>query len=178
MRSVNKANRCEVRRLQLADVPELLEIIRSARAEYGLAERVPALLEPTDYRLLDHYRRKRSAYFVARVAGEVAGGAGIYPLINGDWTTCELQRMYLRSAYRGGGIGQTLLDACLQTARDLGFEHCYAETISEMSSAIRFYERNGFTRCLQPIGDTGHGHNDCWLMLKLRGRAARPLQLN
>ena len=175
---MNKTNPCEVRRLQLTDVPALLEIIKSARAEYGLAARVPALLEPTDYRLLDYYRRKRSAYFVARVAGEVAGGAGIYPLINGDWTACELQRMHLRSAYRGSGIGQALLNACLQTARELGFEHCYTETICEMSPAIRFYERNGFARCSRPDADAGHAHNDCWLMLELRGRDERHLRLN
>jgi putative acetyltransferase len=168
---MNKTGLCEVGRLQLADLPALLEIIKSARAEYGLAARLPALLEPADYRLLDYYRRKRSAYFVARVAGEVAGGAGIYPLINGEWTLCELQRMYLRQAYRGSGIGQALLDACLETARDLGFDHCYAETISDMGAAIRFYERNGFTRCSKPIGETGHGHNDCWLMLELREQA-------
>jgi putative acetyltransferase len=97
----------------------------------------------------------------------ILGGAGIFPLANEDWGTCELQRMYLRSQHRGRGIGQALLNGCLEAARSFGFERCYAETVSEMSAAIAFYERNGFRRLTAPIGETGHSHNDFWMMLNM-----------
>jgi putative acetyltransferase len=161
------ANAFQIRRLQPDDVHQLLELIKSVRREFGLSSRVTELLEPRDYAVLDVYRNRRSAYFVAVVGKQVLGGAGIFPLVDEDWGTCELQRMYLRSPYRGCGIGQSLLDVCIETARSLGFERCYAETVSEMSTAIAFYERNGFRPLTVPIGGTGHRHNDCWLMLDM-----------
>lgn len=167
MRSVDRTNSWHIRRLERADVHQLLELIRSVRQEFGLAKRVTALLEPSDYALFDVYRHRRSAYFVAVMDSHVLGGAGIFPLANEDCGTCELQRMYLRSQHRGYGIGQALLNACLETARSFRFERCYAETVSEMSTAIVFYERNGFRRLTAPIGETGHSHNDFWMMLSM-----------
>ena len=167
MRSVISTHSWQIRRLRQLDVPQLLELIRGARQEFGLATRVASLLEPNDYAILDVYRHRRSAYFVAVVDNYVLGGAGIFPLANGVWGTCELQRMYLRPQHRGLGIGQGLLNTCLETARSFGFERCYAETVSEMSTAIAFYERNGFLQLSAPIGETGHNHNDYWLLLRL-----------
>ena len=167
MRSVISNHSWQIRRLIRSDVPQLLELIGGVRREFGLAARVTSLLEPNDYAILDVYGHPRSAYYVAMADDDVLGGAGISPLAKSDRGTCELQRMYLRPQHRGRGIGQGLLAACLDMARSLGFERCYAETVSEMSTAIAFYERNGFRRLPAPIGDTGHSHNDCWLMLGL-----------
>jgi putative acetyltransferase len=167
MRSVQRTNPWQIRRLQQPDVHQLLDIISKVRREFGLASRVAALLEPSDYALLDVYRHRRSAYFVAVMDNHVLGGAGIFPLADEDWGTCELQRMYLRSQHRRGGTGQALLNACLEAARSFGFERCYAETVSEMSAAIAFYERNGFRRLAAPIGETGHSHNDFWMILNM-----------
>jgi putative acetyltransferase len=164
---MQKTNPWRIRRLQQSDVFELLDIICSVRREFGLASRVASLLEPSDYALLDVYRHRRSAYFVAAVNNHIMGGAGVFPLTNEEWGTCEPQRMYLHSQHRGRGIGQALLNACLEAARTFGFERCYAETVSEMSTAIAFYERNGFRRLAAPIGETGHSHNDLWMMLSL-----------
>lgn len=157
-----------IRRLEAPDVHAVLTVIRDCRREYGLETRVAALLEPSDNNLYETYRGRRCAYFVAVVGGEVVGGAGIARLRGGDGPTCELQRMYLRRASRGHGIGRALLIQCLQAARQLGYERCYAETISGMTTAIAFYERNGFQRLQAPLGATGHGHNDCWLLLQLQ----------
>jgi putative acetyltransferase len=167
MRSVIKNDSWQIRRLQQSDLPQLLDIISSVRREFGLATRVEAVLDSNDYAILDIYRHRRSAYFVAVGDGHVLGGAGIFPLADEDWGTCELQRMYLRSQHRGRGIGQSLLNACLEVARSLGFERCYAETVSEMTTAIAFYERNGFRQLPAPMGNTGHSHNDFWMMLSL-----------
>ncbi len=156
-----------VRRLQQADVHAVLGIIRGVREEFGIAQRVPSVLEPADYALFEVYRRRRSAYFVALENGRVAGGAGIAALAAGDWLTCELQRMYVRPESRGHGVGQLLLDACIRSAQSMGFVRCYAETISQMQGAVAFYERNGFARLAAPAGHTGHSHNDCWLMLHI-----------
>jgi len=174
---VIKNDSWQIRRLQQADVHQLLNVISGVRREFGLQARVATLLEPSDYALLDVYRHRRSAYFVAVMDGQVLGGAGIFPLTDQDWGTCELQRMYIRRQHRGRGVGQSLLDACLDSARSLGFERCFAETVSEMSTAITFYERNGFQRLPAPIGNTGHSHNDHRVMLSMGPPTTRHLYL-
>jgi putative acetyltransferase len=156
--------KCSVRPLEHADVPAILPIISGARREYGLEARVPSLLEAADLALIDTYARHRARYFVAVLDNVVVGGAGVAPLGDGESTVCELQRMYLQPLNRGQGAGTMLLSACLDAARELSFTHCYAETISEMAGAISFYERHGFQRLSAPYGNTGHGHNNCWLL--------------
>src|SRR5690348_2603300 len=98
-------DRLQIRPLELADVPALLEIITDSRSEYGIAGRGVELLEPADRELYANYQRQRTLYFVALLDGEVVGGAGVAPLAGGDALTCELQRMYLRRDVRGRGIG-------------------------------------------------------------------------
>lgn len=156
-----------VRRLQVQDVYAVLKIINESRLQYGLESRVRAILEHSDHNLLETYRNRRSAYFVATVDNQVVGGAGIARLPDVDGSICELQRMYLRQESRGLGIGHELLLQCLQAARHFGYQCCYAETISQMTTAIAFYERHGFRRLTAPLGATGHEHNDCWLLLQM-----------
>ena len=161
-------NRIHLRPIERRDVRALLDIIRDGRAEHGLAGRVESLLEPSDFALFDQYQARRTIYFVALIDGEVAGGAGIAPLPGDDPLTCELQRMYLKPEARGQGVGTLLLDACLESARRFWYTRCYAETISEMNSALKLYSRNGFVELSGAIAGTNHGHNDRWLMRELR----------
>jgi len=160
-------SRFTIRRLEARDVPAVHCIIADCRREYGLESRVDAILEPAGLSLFETYRRRRWAYFVATIGEEVAGGAGIGRLAESDHITCELQRMYLRTASRRLGIGHALLEHCLEAARQFHYSRCYAETISQMDAAIAFYERHGFRRLKVPLGQSGHGHNDRWMLLEL-----------
>ena len=164
-------NKPQIRLIEPADVPAMLEIISASRAEYGLANRVAELLEPADRALYETYQRQRSLYFVAESGGEIVGGAGIAPLPGSDPLTCELQRMYLRRDVRGRGIGNALLEQCLKAARQFLYVRCYLETIHEMQEALQFYGRNGFQDLRAPVGRTGHPHNDRWLMRPWRASA-------
>jgi putative acetyltransferase len=160
-----------LRLLEPADVPVMLEIIAAARAEYGIDPRGARLLEAADHALYATYQRQRSLYFVARVNGEVVGGAGIAPLAGADPLTCELQRMYLRADARGRGIGAALLRRCLAAARQLLYVRCYLETVAQMESALALYARNGFIELEAPMGRTEHEHNDRWMVRPLRASA-------
>jgi putative acetyltransferase len=162
----------EIRPIELADVPALLQIIAETRGEYGLAERGVELLEPADHALYAHYHRQRTLYFVALLRGEVVGGAGVAPLAGADPLTCELQRMYLRADARGCGIGDALLERCLAAARQFLYVRCYLETITQMHAALEFYGRHGFRDLQAPLGSTGHEHNDRWMVRPLRASAA------
>jgi putative acetyltransferase len=166
------ADRLEIRPLERADVPALLEIIAGSRGEYGIASRGVELLEPADLALYDTYQRQRTLYFVALLEGEVVGGAGVAPLAGADPLTCELQRMYLRKDARGRGIGDALLKRCLAAAKQFLYVRCYLETVEQMQAALEFYGRHGFRDLQAPIGRTGHEHNDRWMVRPLRASAA------
>jgi putative acetyltransferase len=156
-----------VRKLRPADVPALVHIIETVRREYDVQHRIRTVLEASDRDLYGTYQNPRSSYFVALHGSVAVGGAGIAPLAGADEETCELQRMYLSLPHRKQGIGRWLLQECLLGARALGFRRCYAETISEMQAAIRFYEANGFRRLSAPVGSSRHEHNNCWLLRDL-----------
>jgi putative acetyltransferase len=156
-----------IRRLTRSDVRAMVSIIVTARREYDVQLRNPAPLEPSDQDLYATYQRPRSDYFVAMHEGVPAGGAGVAPLAGTDEETCELQRMYVSAYHRGRGVGRLLLAECLRRAAALGFRRCYAETISEMNEAIRFYQRNGFRRLGAPLGESGRPYIDCWMLLDL-----------
>ena len=158
-----------VRRLMLADEPAMVAIIGTARLEYGVQSRMQSLLEPSDLDLYTTYQEPRSDYFVATHAGVPAGGGGIAPLAGASEEICELQRMYVSPHHRGKGVGQLLLDECMRRAANLRFRKCYAETISEMKGAIRFYEANGFRRLGAPLGSCRDDFVDCWLLRDLNG---------
>ena len=165
-------DRLLIRPIEPADVPPLLQIIADSRREYGLAERGVELLEPADHALFATYQHQRTLYFVALLAGEIVGGAGVAPLARADPLTCELQRMYLRADARGRGIGDALLERCLAAARQFLYVRCYLETITQMQAALEFYGRHGFRDLQAPLGQTGHGHSDRWLMRSLRASAS------
>lgn len=161
----------QIRPLEPADVPALLDIIADSRREYGLADRGVDVLEPADRALFETYRKQRTMYFVALSDGEVVGGAGVAPLAGADPLTCELQRMYLRLDFRGRGIGEALLQRCLAAARQFLYVRCYLETVAQMQGALQFYARHGFVNLREPLGRTGHEHNDRWMMRPLRASA-------
>jgi putative acetyltransferase len=167
-----KTDLLQLRPLELADVPALLQIIADSRGEYGIADRGVELLEPADRELYATYQRQRTLYFVALLGGEVVGGAGVAPLAGADALTCELQRMYLRRDARGRGIGDALLARCLAAARQFLYVRCYLETVTQMHAALEFYGRHGFRNLQAPIGHTGHEHNDRWMVRPLRASAA------
>jgi putative acetyltransferase len=166
-------DRLTIRPLERDDVPAMLAIIREARAEFGLAARVPTLLESADLTLYETYQGRRALHLIASLDGEVVGGAGIAPLTGADALTCELQRMYLRREIRGLGIGARLLGECVDAARRFWYARCYVETIAEMKPALAFYARHGFVSLPGPIGNAGHPHNDRWLLRELRGMGPR-----
>jgi len=70
-----------------------------------------------------------------------AGCVALRPL---DDTRAEFKRLYVKSAYRGLGLGHVLLDWVIQRARDLGYRELVADTMPEMATALAMYQRAGF----------------------------------
>ena len=78
----------------------------------------------------------------------------------------ELQRIYLVERVYGKGVGEALLEFCLDNARRRGFEIVWLGVWQENPRAIRFYEKHGFRKVGEitfPYGETV-GRN--WVMEK------------
>ena len=58
----------------------------------------------------------------------------------------ELQKIYVLSYYHGSGAGAALMQAVLDLAHQVQPDYVWLDTHTTNTKAIRFYEKNGFTR--------------------------------
>jgi putative acetyltransferase len=166
-----------IRPVRAADKAAVARIIRTVMPEFGAKGPGFASMDPEVSDMYSAYRAPRSAYFVvvqradgakkARPSETVVGGGGYAPLLGGDADTCELRKMYLLRDARGLGLGQTLLETCIDGARGAGFRRMYLETLENMTQARALYERNGFVRLERPMGRTGHHGCNAFYVLDL-----------
>ena len=156
-----------IRSIEPRDEPAVAAIIRSVMPEFGASGEGFAINDPEVDWMSRAYAQPRSAYFVIERDGEVQGGGGIAPLIGGDPDVCELRKMYFLPELRGMGAGAAMMRLCLDAARQHGFARCYLETLCGMTAAKKLYERSGFQRLDAPLGDTGHGGCNTFMLREL-----------
>lgn len=58
---------------------------------------------------------------------------------------CEMKRLFVRSAFRGQGIGNLLIERIVVDARTIGYERMRLDTYPpKMGKAVGLYESHGF----------------------------------
>jgi putative acetyltransferase len=82
-------------------------------------------------------------FLIAYVDGVPAGCGGLRQLDDGG---LEIKRMYVTPAQRGSGIAIALLNGLEQWARAQEAKQLMLETGTEQPDAMRFYEREGYSR--------------------------------
>jgi len=158
----------KIREIHPADNAALAQVIRSVLIELGVPKEGTAYADKELDAMYEAYRSDRSMYFVVEDAqGEIVGGAGIAPLKEGDAQTCELQKMYFNLQIRGRGLGDLMIEKCIDFARAQGFEQCYIETMPNMLAAQKLYVKKGFKYIDHPLGNTGHCNCPIWLIKEL-----------
>lgn len=156
-----------IRRITIADNPAVAGIVRTVMPEFGASGEGFAIHDSEVDDMFAAYSASQTAYFVCEDDGVIIGGGGVAPLAGGPPDVCELKKMYFLPQGRGRGLGSKLLARCLEAARQLGFRECYLETFNTMSSAMKLYERSGFSRIPGPLGSTGHFSCDTFYSMKL-----------
>lgn len=128
--------------------PEDLQATREIFQEYARGLGVDLCFQNFEQELATlpgDYAQPRGALLLARVDGAVAGCVALRPLEAGDYPdAAEMKRLYVRSGYRGFGLGRQLAEAALDAARQAGYASVLLDTLDDMEAARALYEDLGF----------------------------------
>lgn len=125
-----------------------LDEVRALFREYASQLDVDLCFQQFDEELATlpgEYAPPRGALLLARVDGELAGCCALRPLDAADYpNAAEMKRLYVRSAFRGFGLGRQLAEATLDAARQAGYACVLLDTLDDMEAARALYEELGF----------------------------------
>ena len=156
-----------IREIKPKDNLEVSRVIRAVFEELNVPKVGTAYEDKATDEMFENFQKPTSVYFVVEHKNKIVGGAGIAPLDNFDGNICELQKMYFAPIVRGKGIGEKIINKCLEKAKTFGFESCYLETMPYMHVAKALYAKNGFKNLEKPMGKTGHYSCSVWMLKKL-----------
>jgi putative acetyltransferase len=145
-----------IQTIKAGDNYAIEQVIKTVLEEHGVNKPGTAYFDASLKNMHAFYSVSKSAYFIARLNGEIVGGAGIFPTDGLPVDTCELVKMYLLPIARGKGLGRLLMEQCIVFAKTNGYKKVYLETMAELSSAIGMYEKMDFYLLNGPLGNSGH----------------------
>lgn len=157
-----------IREIKREDNEAVEAIIKSVLPEFGLPLVGTAYEDIETTRMFESYQGDKECYYVLEDPnGKVVGGGGIKKLADNEDNICELQKMYFLPEARGKGFGKHMFNKCMDAARSFGYDKCYLESASELTTAINMYEKYGFKHLDGSLGGTGHFSCGVWMIKQL-----------
>jgi putative acetyltransferase len=154
-----------IRTIEQKDNTAIAKIIRESLTEFGANKPGTVYYDDSTDALFELFNATPgSIYFIAEKDDDVIGGAGIFPTAALPKGTCELVKMYLRKDARGYGLGRAMIEKCICSAKDLGYDKIYIESMPELKKALSVYEKFGFEYLDAPLGNSGHTGCDRWML--------------
>ena len=122
----------------------------------------------TPARLAEELSDPASIFWLAEVGGEAAGYAKLHageapPCVAGE-RPVELVRLYVLRKWLGLGVGQALMQACVDEARAQGRRAMWLGVWEHNERAQAFYRRWGFRRVGEHVFQLGSDAQSDWLM--------------
>ena len=140
------------RKITPADDAALAKIIRANLEKLHLNVAGTVYFDPELDHLSTFYTQnaQKRVYFIALDEAErVIGGVGVAEFA-GLPDCAELQKLYLDDSAKGRGYGRALMKIAGDWARSAGYRQLYLETHSNLTAAMRLYEKLGFRRIERP----------------------------
>lgn len=156
-----------IRKVKFEDNSKLAGVIRQVFEEFDAPRCGTVFSDPTTDNLFELFQEERSVLWVAEDRGELLGCCGIYPTQGLPTGCAELVKLYLSSASRGRGIGLALIEKSIDSARELGYQSLYLESLPIFSKAIKMYEKQGFEMQEKALGNSGHSSCNVWMLKRL-----------
>jgi putative acetyltransferase len=156
-----------IRNLSKADNPVIAELIREVFREFKIDKPGTVYTDPTTDALYELFDVEGATYWLAEENSELLGGCGIYPTQGLPHGCVELVKFYLSSKARGKGLGKLLMEKSISSAKSMGYTSVYLESFPELSTAVGMYEKAGFKKLQQPMGQSGHYACNLWMLLDL-----------
>ena len=160
------SNSIEIRPITKKDNAETSAMIRYVLVEQNAPKTGTAYEDKALDDLFEHYNKSRAQYFVLTENDTIIGSAGIDAIEDGS-DVCELQKMYFHPKARGRGLGEKMMQECLEFAKSKEFQSCYIETLPSMKAAQKLYLKTGFEYIDHRMGNTGHYSCTVWMLKKL-----------
>lgn len=153
----------QIRLIEPRDNTPLAKLIVEVSSQYAAYKVNYTVEHPSLQDLYGDYQQSGARYWVLEdlETGEILGGLGFMPLkgLARAERVCEMQKFYLSDKVRGMGFGKKLMQLVLSQASRLGYRQIYLETAPFMASAVALYEKMGFQRLPERLGNTANEPN-------------------
>ena len=159
-----------IRLIERRDNPAVKDLVLKTLAEFNLHGEGYAGVDDELEDMYSAYKHHLSAYYVVEYHdGQIQGVGGYAPLLGTEpGTIAELRKMYLSPQLRGQGIGQRIIEICINAATEKSYQSIYLETVPSMKAAQKLYLKNDFEYLKHRLGHSGHNNCDVCMMRKLQ----------
>lgn len=146
----------QLTRLTTADVCELQALSKATFSEAFASSNTEENMK--DYfatslsqeRLKEEINHPGSEFYFAKLDGRDIGYLKINfagaQTVQKHTNSLEVERIYVLQAFHGQKVGQLLLDKAIEIAQEHNLNYIWLGVWEHNLKAIRFYEKNGFTR--------------------------------
>ena len=101
-------------------------------------------------KIIEEITTQDEQYFIANLDEQPVGFAKLRNLKHPEFLqhtrNIEIERIYVLKQFQKLRIGKALIDHCIKTAQEDGFEVVWLGVWNQNQKAIHFYEKNGFEK--------------------------------